>query len=111
MIRINSMHISMVYLWVSMAIPMCMALMSIVCKIDPPPLQLYGIAGEDVFLHGYVTVYVSSYYVSLVVSYYDATAVLDVDALLSFLRHVSFYQCINICIYTFISFIFCVVFY
>ena len=77
----------------------------------PPPLQLYGIAGEDVFLHGYVTVYVSSYYVSLVVSYYDATAVLDVDALLSFLRHVSFYQCINICIYTFISFIFCVVFY
>lgn len=48
MIRINSMHISMVYLWVSMAIPMCMALMSIVCKIDPP-LQLYGIAGEDVF--------------------------------------------------------------
>ena len=49
MIRINSMHISMVYLWVSMAIPMCMALMSIICKIDPPPLQLYGIAGEDVF--------------------------------------------------------------
>lgn len=87
MIRINSMHISMVYLWVSMAIPMCMALMSIVCKIDPPPCNCMELLGR-MFLHGYVTVYVSYYHFSLVVPYYDTTAVLDVDALPSCPLHI-----------------------
>lgn len=68
----------MVYLWVSMAIPMCMALMSIVCKIDPPPATVWNCWG-GCFLHGYVTVYVSYYHFSVVVSYYYSIVIIDID--------------------------------
>ena len=48
------------------------------------------------FLHGYVTVYVSYYHFSLVVPYYDTTAVLDVDALPSCPLHIPYYQVIHV---------------
>ena len=67
------------------------------CQNIPPPLcNRMELLGRMFFLHGYVTVYVPYYHFSLVVPYYDAVAVLDVDALLSCPLHILGYEVFNI---------------
>lgn len=44
----------------------------------PPPATVWNCWG-GCFLHGYVTVYVSYYHFSVVVSYYYSIVIIDID--------------------------------